>query len=181
VRSIRAAFNNVTAGWMTGLPFCSAVWKTLDASSACGHTVRRTSSSRGVADRGAAAANRPRSKWWKTRISAGPVARTANGSVLVSPTRIDSSYRSRPAARLNARLPRHDPGQTTTLIPARRWGPASVPSEDVAYAGPTARTTSASLIASAMSVVASLISANPLSTPVLVMPPRSWIGGICSE
>ena len=76
---------------MTGLPFCSAVWKTVAAAVLCGHTRRRTSSSRGVADRGAAAANRPWSKWWKTRISAGPVARTANGSVLVSPTTISSS------------------------------------------------------------------------------------------
>ena len=91
MRSIRAAFSKVTAGWMTGLPFCNAVWKTVAASWACGQTNRSVSSRRGVADRGAAAANRPLSKWWKTRISAGPVARTANGNVLVSPTTISSS------------------------------------------------------------------------------------------
>ena len=32
----QAAFSSVTAGWMTGLPFCREVWKTVAASTAEG-------------------------------------------------------------------------------------------------------------------------------------------------
>jgi len=57
---------------------------------------------------------------WKIRTLACRDAREAYGSVLVSPTTMLWSYRSSPAACLNARLPTHELGQTTTVIPGCR-------------------------------------------------------------
>jgi hypothetical protein len=120
VRSMSAALSKVTAGWMTGLPFCSVVWKIPAASSVLRYTWRRTSSSRGVQLRGAAAAQKPVSNRWKIRTLACRDAREAYGSVLVSPTTMLSSQRSTPMACLKARLPTHELGQTTTVIPGCR-------------------------------------------------------------
>jgi hypothetical protein len=69
---------------------------------------------------------------WKIRTLACIDARAAYGSVLVSPTTTVSSWRSNPAACLKARLPTHELGQTTTVIPGRRCPRVSRPNGSVA-------------------------------------------------
>ncbi len=86
MRSSSAALSSVTAGWITGLPFWSVVWNTLSAFSTAGQTSLTRSNSRSVPARGSPARYTPVLSLRKTLIAAGPVIRTAYGSVLVSPT-----------------------------------------------------------------------------------------------
>ena len=120
MRSKRAALSSVTAGWITGLPFCRLVWSTLFAAVIAGKTSRTASRTLSVRPAGSAAKNTPSSSFRWTRILPGAGRRTAYGRVEVSATTISPSRGPSPRARFHSRAPPQEPGQTMTTCPGAR-------------------------------------------------------------